>query len=206
MMSSVHPRRAHDWARVYTGAILLMVMVVGAATWALAANAGKVTNGMSSGSVAIGINGAPVDSIASGAAGMLPGDSAQRVVTIDNLGSAAWSTLLMTTYVARGDDSSMLDTDPDLGLQMAVDRCSVPWSANGATYTCPGARTANVAAAGPVVRANVPITASTASEPGSHDYLRIITSLPANAGNEVLGQRTSLTIRFSAVQRTAATL
>jgi len=113
---------------------------------------------------------------------------------------------LMTTYVANGDDSSVLDTDPDLGLQIAVDRCSVPWSANGATFTCSGATTPGVASAGPAVRTNVPIVASPASEPGAHDYLRIITSLPANAGNEFLGQRTSLTIRFTAVQRNAATL
>ncbi len=205
MTHSAHLQRPHDRALVYLMGVMLMVMVAGAATWAINANAHQVTNSFTSGTVSLGVNGAKMDAVTLGASGMLPGDRTERVLSIDNLGGTEWSELVMTTYVASGDDSSVLDTDPDLGLQMSVDRCSLPWQANGASFVCTGSLTSNVAAAGPVVRAHVPIVASPAMVPDGHDFLRITTALPANAGNEFLGQRTSLTMRFTAVQRTAST-
>jgi hypothetical protein len=132
------------------------------------------------------------------ATNIAPGDTVQRAVTIQNTGSIDLSGLTLSTSATT---SSLLDTDTATGLQMTVDRCSVPWteSAFPYTYTCTGA-TSSVLAAAPVVGANRALSnlALTAS---ATNHLRVTLSLPTTAGNALQGQTSAINYTFTATQR-----
>ena len=177
--------------------------LAGLGTYATATDSHKSTQNFAAGTVVLGLDGTAADTTTSAVTGMMPGDSAQRVITVDNLGDQDWSSLLMSAYVATGGTSSLLDTDHYQGLQMVVDRCSQAWTAAGSTYTCGGTTTSNVVATGTVIRSNLTIGSSPALTSGAHDYLRITVTLPSFAGDEFQNLSSDITYRFQAVQRTA---
>ena len=102
--------------------------------------------------------------------------------------------------------SSLLDTNTSQGLQMAIDRCSAPWTEGGTapayTYTCSGT-TSTVLASTPVVGANMTLNNLSALTAGNTDHLRVTLTLPAAAPNTLQGQSSVIQYTFTGTQRTA---
>ena len=132
----------------------------------------------------------------------VPGDSLTRAVNLVNDGS---SPLGSVTLNSAATAASILTTDATNGLQLAVKKCSVPWTQAGtdsaATYTCSGTETP--LAAGPVV-ANFTLSNPAALNPGGTDYLTFAISLPASADNTFQGKSASLSLTFTGTQRTGS--
>ena len=125
---------------------------------------------------------------------MAPGDRALRVIDLVNEGPG---TFLVATLTTTPPISSLLDTDPDDGLQMAVDRCSVSWTETGPplAYTCAGTES-SVVAARPVIGDSLPLTGSPALTSGNTDHLLVTLTLPDTAGNEFQGAMSRIRYTF----------
>lgn len=158
---------------------------------------------LTSGTVSITIGAA--NRLTVGASNLVPGDTIQRAIDINNNGSAGTSSvgsIVLTTTAPV--TSSLLDTDTTNGLQMAIDKCSVAWTESGPpyTYTCGGTTTA-VLASRAVIGSNIALSSMSAVTAGSTDRLRVTLTLPAGAGNTLQGQSSALNYVFTANQRTA---
>ena len=135
-------------------------------------------------------------------AGVLPGDSIQRVVELKNNSSAELGTLSLTT-AAAANSSSVLNTDRTLGLKLSVDSCSVAWTvATGGGYAC-GGTVGNIVSNSPIIGSYDVMSALTSST-NSTGHLRVTTALPQNAGNDFQGKTSVVTFKFDAGQRTTA--
>jgi hypothetical protein len=139
-----------------------------------------------------------------GATNLVPGDTIQRVVDINNNGSAGTSSVGSIALTTTAPTSSLLDTDTTNGLQMVIDKCSVAWTESGPpyTYTCGGTTTA-VLATRAVIGANMALSNMSAITAGNTDHLRVTLTLPAGAGNTLQGQSSTLNYVFTANQRAA---
>ncbi|HEX9993975.1 MAG TPA: TasA family protein [Acidimicrobiales bacterium] len=179
--------------------------LVGGGTYATFTSAASAGGGASTGTVviALGAPGTSANRLTVGAAGLAPGDSAQRSVDVVNTGSVALSAVALTTTATT---SSLLDTDTTNGLQLVVARCSVPWTEAGTapayTYTCAGT-TSTVIASRPVVGANLAMPGLVTS-PGTTNHLRVTVSLPSTAGVAFQGRTSTIAFTFTAAQRAAA--
>jgi hypothetical protein len=150
---------------------------------AVAVTAAVIGAGVHTAAASISTAPAPAGLVAQGslnAGGLLPGDGAQRLVT---LGATRPGSALVVT----ADTSSRLDTDRTDGLHLQVDACSVPWSRAGDGFTCRGALTPVVSSRPIVGRAGLPRGAGVTGSP-----LRFTVSLPASAGGDFLGLTSSL--------------
>ncbi|MFL6097675.1 MAG: TasA family protein, partial [Blastococcus sp.] len=132
----------------------------------------------------------------------VPGDSMTRAVNLINDGTSALGSVSLNTTVGT---PSILTTDATNGLQLAVKKCSVPWTqagtASAATYTCSGTET--LVGSGPVVT-NMILASASALTPGGTDYLTFAISLPASADNTFQGKSASLSLTFTGTQRTGS--
>ena len=138
------------------------------------------------------------------ATGLVPGDTIQRAATLTNAaGNQSLSAITLTTAATT---SSKLDTDPTLGLQIAIDACSVPWVEAGAapayTYTCTGTTT-SVLASRAIIGANLPLTNLSSLAANKTDNLRVTASVPAAADNTFQGLNSVVSFTFTGTQRTA---
>src|SRR6185437_12036410 len=124
-------------------------------------------------------------------------------VDLINQGSLNLSSVNLTTVATT---SSLLDTNTSQGLQMAIDKCSAPWTESGTvpayTYSCSGT-TSSVLASTPVVGANMTLNNLSALTAGSTDHLRVTLTLPAAAPNTLQGQSSVIQYTFTGTQRTA---
>ncbi|MGF9662352.1 TasA family protein [Arthrobacter crystallopoietes] len=135
------------------------------------------------------------------AAGVLPGDSIQRVVELKNSSSAELGSLTLTT-AAAANSSSVLDSDPD-GLKLSLDSCSVAWSGTPSTgYTCGGTAT-NLVADSQII-GSYDVKGSLTSSANGIGHLRVTSTLPKAAGDKFQGKTSVLTFSFNAGQRTTA--
>jgi spore coat-associated protein N len=135
------------------------------------------------------------------ASNFVPGDSLTRAVNLVNDGS---SPLGSVTLNSAATAASILTTDATNGLQLAVKKCSVPWTqagASAATYTCSGTET--LVGSGPVV-SNMLLASASALNPGGTDYLTFAISLPVSADNTFQGKSASLSLTFTGTQRTGS--
>lgn len=155
---------------------------------------------VSSGTVDIALGSA--NRLTVGASGVAPGDSIQRAVDIVNNGSLDFASASLTTLAAL--PATALTTDTTNGLQMAVDKCSVPWTETpvgaGYTYACSGTISAVLASA-PVIQSAVPLTGLAALTSGGTDHLRVTLSLPTGAGNTFQNLSSTISYQFDATQR-----
>jgi hypothetical protein len=130
----------------------------------------------------------------------VPGDSLTRAVNLVNDGSSALGSVTLGSTVAT---PSILTTDTSNGLQLAVKKCSVPYTqagtASAATYTCSGTET--VLASGPAV-SNYSLSGVASLNPGGTDYLTFAISLPTSADNTFQGKSAALSLTFTGTQRT----
>ena len=125
-----------------------------------------------------------------------PGDTIQRALTLTLDGSVATKNVHFKTEATT---SSLLDTDTVNGLQMKIERCSVPWTVNrvpgttyvaqdaGYDYSCGGTTTTPWAET-PVVQGDQFLTKAALNIPNtagnSPNYFRITLRFPTSAGDE----------------------
>jgi spore coat-associated protein N len=130
----------------------------------------------------------------------VPGDSLTRAVNLVNDGSSPLGSVTLGSTVAT---PSILTTDTTNGLQLAVKKCSVPYTqagtASAATYTCSGTET--VLGTGPAVT-NMTLSNVASLNAGGTDYLTFSISLPTSADNTFQGKSAALSLTFTGTQRT----
>lgn len=190
-----------------SGKILASVALVGTA----AAVAGMGTFGaftdsttaeqnVTAGTVNIDLGATASDTLNVAVAGLLPGDSVEKFVTLANSGNSALNNVMLSTTTA---DSSLLTTNKTDGLQLAIAACSVAWTAvaNGAD-TCTGTTT-SVLAATPVLVTDKALTGLASLTALATDHLKVTTSLPSSAGDTFQGLTSTINFTFAATQRTA---
>jgi spore coat-associated protein N len=158
----------------------------------------------SSGTVVIGLgNAGTADNRLTVASGlMVPGDTMQRQVKLNNTGNQALSQITLTTTATT---TSLLDTDATNGLQLTVQSCPTAWTEAGTspgyTYTCTGATT--VIASRPVVGSNVVLTGTSALTNGNSDNLLVKLSFPTSADNTFQNKSSVISFSFTGTQRAA---
>jgi hypothetical protein len=186
------------------GLIGLTVSAVGAAAFATFTSTTNVDQAAASGTVAfaaIATNGAG-NRLSLGAVNNAPGDALQRAVTLTNTGTVDMlpSSVRLTTTATV---SSLLNTDTTSGLQLVIDKCSVPWTEAGTdpayTYTC-SATTTSVLASNPVIQTSATL-ANLTTTAGTPNYLRATLTLPPAAGNTLQNQSSTITYLFAGTQR-----
>ena len=128
---------------------------------------------------------------------VVPGDRMERVVDLTNDGTFALSGVTLTTTAPV---SSALDTDSSHGLQLTVDRCSVPWTeagtAPGYVYACSGT-TSTVLTTQPVITTGTALTGLSSATAGNTDHLRVVLTFPAAAGDSMQGLSSRLAFTFT---------
>jgi hypothetical protein len=128
---------------------------------------------------------------------IVPGDVVERVVDLTNSGSLDLSGVTLTSTAPV---SSALDTDTTHGLQVSIDRCSVPWTEAGTppgyVYGCSGT-TSSVLSARPVVTAGAALANVTATTAGNTDHLRVVLTFPAAAGDAMQGLSSHIAFTFT---------
>jgi hypothetical protein len=123
-------------------------------------------------------------------AGLLPGGSLTRPVTLVNDGGAGLASVAVTGVATT---SSRLDTDPVHGLQVSIASCTLPWTPDGG---CAGETTQ--VPAGPIIR-TAHLAAPATRTSGGTDHLAVTVSLPSTAGNEFSGLDSVVVLTFTAV-------
>jgi hypothetical protein len=160
-----------------------------------------ITSNVASGTVDIDLT-SPGNAITVPAAGLVPGDSAARALTLRNLGT---SDLSSVSLAVTAPTSSVLDTNTANGLQLTIDACSQAWTAGGTaaapTYTCAGT-TRSVLASTPV-KGTFTLNNLTSLTAGTTDYLVFKVTLPAGADNAFQNKTSVLNLVFTGTQRAA---
>lgn len=137
-----------------------------------------------------------------GASNLAAGDTVERTVDVKYTGSIAAGSVTLTTSATT---SSLLDTDTTNGLQLVIDRCSVPWSetsnAGSApyTYTCGGV-TSSVVASRPVIASSLTLN-NLVLTTNTDNYLRATLTVPGAAGNTMQNLSSTIQFAFTATQR-----
>ena len=80
---------------------------------------------LTSGTVSITLGAA--NRLTVGASNLVPGDTIQRAVDINNNGSAGTSSVGSIILTTTAPTTSLLDSDATNGFQMVIDKCSVAW-------------------------------------------------------------------------------
>ena len=207
-MRDLRPQRRRTVSRkllLSLAAVAAAASIAGLATFATFTSSVSQSQSITTGTVqiALGATGASTNRLNIGATGVAPGDTIQRSVDLINSGSLNLASVGLTTTATT---SSLLDTDTVNGLQMVIDKCSVPWTEGGVapayTYTCSGVTSA-VLASTPVVGANMTLNNLSALTAGNTDHLRVTLTLPASAGNTFQGLTSTIQYTFTGTQRAA---
>jgi spore coat-associated protein N len=179
--------------------------IAGLATYATFTSSTSASQSVSSGTVTIGLGatGASTNRLNVAATNIAAGDTIQRSVDLTNSGSINLAAITLTSAATT---SSLLDTDVTNGLQLAIDKCSTPWTeagtAPGYTYTCSGT-TSSVLASHAVVGANLALTTLGALTAGTTDHLRFVLTLPSATPNTFQNQSSVIQYTFNGTQRAA---
>lgn len=129
-------------------------------------------------------------------AGLVPGDSITRAVTVKNAGNLPFGSV---TLAANPTTANVLTTDATNGLQLAAKSCAVAWTQSGNTYTCASGE--QLLGSGPVAGTlTLPGVASLTA--GGTDHIAYTISLPTTADNTFQGKSAALSLTFTGVQRT----
>jgi spore coat-associated protein N len=163
----------------------------------------SASEAVTAGTVVVGLTapGAGSSLLSVPAAGIVPGDTIQRVVTLNNTGSENFSAVTVTTAAAP---TSILDTDITNGLQVQIQSCTTAWTA---AYTCAGspATVKSVVGNGPIIGLNRPMNNLSALTAGASDNLLVTMTLPSTAGDTFQGKTSTVTFTFNAAQRAVTT-
>jgi spore coat-associated protein N len=204
----------HRRSRVSRGKVLLTLAVVaagatavGAGTYAsftTSANPGQLQVTAASLSLTVPAAGA-TNRMTVNATGIVPGDTMQRALNLTNPnGKDDLGSITLTTTASP---SSLLDTDATNGLQLVIDKCSVPWTEAGVspayTYTC-GGSTTSVLATRALIGSAISLSNLSALTANNTDYLRVKLTFPAGTGDTFQGLTSTITFTFNGTQRTAS--
>ncbi|TFV78263.1 hypothetical protein E4P39_03285 [Blastococcus sp. CT_GayMR19] len=133
--------------------------------------------------------------------GFVPGDSMSRAVNLINDGGSALGSVTVTSSVTS--PASVLTTDVVNGLQLSIKGCSVAWTQGGTptapTYACSGTERSIVS--GPAAN-NAALVNPASLAAGGVDNLVFTVALPASADNTFQNKSASLSLTFTAAQRT----
>ena len=142
------------------------------------------------------------------ATNVAPGDTMQRSVDVKNTGSIGFSAVSLTSTAAP---ANVLTSNATNGLQLRVDKCSVPWTESGSspafTYACSG--TTSTVLEGGTPGSSVPVLGASralsnlALAATDVNHLRVTMTFPATADDTYQGLSTTVTYRFDAAQRAA---
>jgi spore coat-associated protein N len=182
--------------------------MAGLGTFATFTSSTSATHTISSGtvSIALGATGASTNRLTVGASNVVPGDTIQRAVDLINNGGASADNLSSIVLTTTASPSSLLDTEATNGLQMVIEKCSVPWTEAGTapayTYTCSGT-TATVLASRAAIGASLPLSGLASLSTGSTDHLRVTLTLPSTAPNTMQGLTSTISYNFVGTQRVA---
>jgi spore coat-associated protein N len=182
--------------------------MAGLGTFATFTSSTSASHTISSGtvSIALGATGASTNRLTVGASNVVPGDTIQRTADLINNGGASADNLSSIVLSTTASPSSLLDTETVNGLQMVIEKCSVPWTEGGSapayTYTCSGT-TSTVLASRAVIGANIALSNLSSLTTGSTDHLRVTLTLPAAAPNTMQGLTSTISYNFVGTQRVA---
>jgi hypothetical protein len=128
--------------------------------------------------------------------GLFPGATVTAPVDLVKASRGSPFTVALTMTPTS---SSLLTEDPVNGLQLAVDRCSVPWEPVAESprtdYRCP-TRTVSVLALRPVRMDNVPLQ-NLEVDDHTTQHLLLSSTLPKGAGNEFQGLSATMDYSFA---------
>jgi spore coat-associated protein N len=181
--------------------------MAGLGTFATFTSSTSASHTISSGtvSIALGTTGA-ANRLTVGASNVVPGDTIQRAADLINNGGASADNLSGIVLTTTASPSSLLDTEATNGLQMVIEKCSVPWTEAGTapayTYTCSGT-TSTVLASRAVIGANLPLAGLASLTTGTTDHLRVTLTLPTAAPNTMQGLTSTISYNFVGTQRVA---
>jgi len=200
-------KRRSATSRLLLSACVLGVAasIAGLATYATFTSSTSASQSVSSGTVTIGLGatGASTNRLNIAATNIAAGDTIQRSVDLINSGSINLSAI---TLSSTAPTSSLLDTDTTNGLQLVIDRCSVPWTEAGTspafTYTCSGTTT-SVLASRAIVGSNLALSNLGSLTAGATDRLRFTLTLPSAAPNTLQNQSSVILYTFAGTQRAA---
>jgi predicted ribosomally synthesized peptide with SipW-like signal peptide len=182
--------------------------MAGLGTFATFTSSTTASHTISSGtvSIALGSTGASTNRLTVGASNVVPGDTIQRSVDLVNNGGSSADNLSSIVLTTSASPSSLLDTEPTNGLQMVIEKCSVPWTEAGTapayTYTCSGTTTTALTSRA-VIGTNLPLTGLASLTTGSTDHLRVTLTLPTAAPNTMQGLTSTISYNFVGTQRVA---
>jgi spore coat-associated protein N len=190
---------------VTLGVLAAAATAVGAGTYAsftASTTAGPLTVSSGTEALSVPVAGA-TNRMTVSATGIVPGDTIQRAVNLQNTGNQNLSSITLTTNATT---SSLLDTDTTNGLQLVIDRCSVAWTEAGVapayTYSCSGSTT-SVLASTPVIGSGLALSNLTTTTAGATDYLRVKLTFPSGAGDTLQGKSSTINVTFNGTQRAA---
>jgi len=193
------------------GKVLASTVVLGAAatiaglgTFGSFTSTTSASESASTGTVVIGLAGDGADNrLSVAASGMVPGDTVQRVVKLNNTGSQNLASVTLTTAATT---TSVLDTDATNGLQLKIDSCSTAWTEGGAspayTYTCSGT-TRSVLASRAVIGTAMALSNLSSLTAGTSDNLKVTLTFPSGADNTFQNKSSVIGFTFDALQRTS---
>jgi spore coat-associated protein N len=184
------PARRH--LGLAAGATVLAALLGGGAAYAVLVDRDDAVTRISAGAVTLDWGAAGTDQTTVPVTGLRPGDQAVRIVDLTNTGTVAASEIALEL------GGSALGSTSD-GLQLALDRCSVPWTGAPGTAVCPGTVTPVVPDRPAVGRVLLP--GSPALAPGARDHLRLTLRLPESAPPTAQGLSGSVTLRVLGNQR-----
>lgn len=190
-----------------TGKILASVALVGTAaavagmgTFGSFSSSTTASQAVTAGTIKIALGTTPADTLTVPVTGLLPGDTVEKLVTLNNTGNSDLGTVSLTT-ADTATPVSALTTDTSNGLQLLIENCSVAWSGTAAPYTCSGSKT-TVLASTPIVGANRVLANLTSLTNGKTDNLKVSTTLPKAAPDSFQGATSTISFNFAATQRT----
>ncbi len=150
--------------------------------------------------LSLGATGASTNRLTVNATNLVPGDSYYRSFDLINGGTKALSSITLTTSATT---SSLLDTDATNGLQMVIQRCTVPWTESGTTpnftYSCSGT-TSTVLASRAIVGSTIALSNLTSTAITTTDRLLLTVSFPSAAGNTFQGLSSTISFTFTGNQ------
>lgn len=131
------------------------------------------------------------------AAGLLPGDRAERLVSLSNLGTGEFGSIILSSNPAI---VNALSTDKVNGLKLTVENCATAWTATAsAGFACaPGA--VPVLAGLPITGTNE-LSSLGSLKVGKSDNLKVTVALPKSADNSFQGLKNTVNFTFDATQR-----
>lgn len=178
--------------------------VAGLGTFGTFTDTTSASTPVDSGVVAVELgNVALTDYLTVPAVDIVPGDTIQRVFTLDSVGST--DDLSSITLTTTATTSSLLDSDATNGLQAVIQKCSLAWVESVVTpntYTCAGT-TSSVLASRAVLGSNLALSNLASTTAGSTDQLKLTLSFPSTAGNTFQNLASTIQFAFTGTQRAA---